>query len=281
MKKIIFIVGLLFVPVIALAQSGYDPEFLGNAAAAPRPGFSPKIFVSYYNQNDISSSDAELAIEPQYWIRGFTGEKKRDYVQFLAHLPIGYRTQKTAGVRSSVAGIGSLNANVEHFFKMIDDEDFTMWFDNGLSAGFPTATMNDGVRIGMNAYSIGWFQENFISFDKWVFSISPIALTWTFRDSKTNIYPGLSMTIMNSSCGYQVTKDVALGVTFAYMLGNVAGADDGLGGHLNASQRFYAGPAASISLGKDTSLQVSGIVDAYTKNADRGQGLFTAFWHMF
>ena len=141
--------------------------------------------------------------------------------------------------------------------------------------------MHDGVRIGTNAYSVGWFQENFISYKKWLFSISPLSLTWTFRDTKTNVKPGLSMSIMNSSYGYQVSKNVALGVTFAYMLGNVAGADDGLGGKLNASQRFYAGPAACISLWKDTSLQATGIIDAYTKNTDRGQGIFTAFWHMY
>lgn len=281
MKKIIFILIFLSVPAVAFAQAGYNPEFLGNAAAAPRPGFSPKIFLSYYNQNSISASDVELALEPQYWVRGFTGEKNRDYVQFLAHLPVGYRTQKAAGTRSSVSGIGSLNANVEYFLKLVDREDTTFWFDNGLSVGFPTATMRDGLRIGTNAYSVGWFQENFISFDKWVFSISPVSLTWTFRDSKTNVHPGLSMSIMNSSYGYQVTKDVALGLTFAYMIGNLAGADDGMGGELNASHRFYTGPAACISLGKATSLQVTGIVDVYTRHADRGQGLFTAFWHMF
>ncbi len=281
MKKIIFTLILLIVPVHAFAQAGYNPEFLGNAAAAPRPGFSPKIFLSYYNQHGISANDVEIAFEPQYWIRGFTGEKKKDYIQFLAHLPIGYRAQDVAGTHSSVAGIGSLSANIEHFLKVIDDGDTVMWFDNGLSAGFPTATMHDGVRIGTNAYSIGWFQENFISYKKWIFSISPIALTWTFRDTKTNVKPGLSMNIMNSAYGYQITEGVALGVTFAYLLGNLAGADDGLGGNLSTSHRFYAGPAASISLCKDTSLQITGIIDAYTKNADRGQGLFTAFWHMF
>ena len=133
MKKIILVLIFLFVPALAFAQSGYNPEFLGNAAAAPRPGFSPKIFVSYYNQEDISSNDVEVAFEPQYWIYGFTGEKKRDFVQFMAHLPVGYRNQKAAGTRSSVTGIGSLNANIEHFFKMIDKEDLVMWFDNGLS----------------------------------------------------------------------------------------------------------------------------------------------------
>lgn len=281
MKKIIFVLILLLIPTLAFAQSGYDPEFLGNAAAAPRPGFSPKIFLNYYNQNDISANDIEIALEPQYWIYGFTGEKKKDFIQFLAHLPIGYRTQKPGGTRSSVSGIGSLSANVEHFYKMVDNEDLVMWFDNGLSAGFPTATMNGGVRIGSNAYSVGWFQENFISYKKWVFSISPIALTWSFRDSETNIKHGLSMTVMNSAYGYQITDNVALGVTFAYMLNNISGANDISGAKVDVTQRFYTGPAASITLCKDTSLQITGIIDAYTKHTDRGQGIFAAFWHMF
>lgn len=272
---------LAFVPNSAHAQQGYNPEYLGNAAAAPRPGFSPKIFFNYFNQNKIDGNDVELAIEPQYWIRGFTGEKKRDYIQFLAHLPLGYRSKDDSGNNDRGWGIGSLNANVEHFFKLMDDNDVTWWFDNGLSVGFPTATGKEGLRIGGRSYTITWFQENYIQIDKWIFSISPISVTYVFRDSESDIRPGLALNIMNSAYGYQVAEWCALGVTGAYQLGNVAGSSDQFGAKLPRAQRAYVGPAFMFPFKHDISLQVSGLIDIYTRHVERGQGIAVAFWHMF
>jgi len=267
----------------AKAQVGYNPEFLGNAAAAPRPGFSPKIFVDYFNQNKIGGNDYEVAIEPQYWIRGFTGEEKKDYIQFLAHFPFGYRSEnKTSGSGMDLGwGTGTLSANVEHFWKLIDSEDTVWWFDNGLSVGFPTGTGKEGLRLGGDAYNVTYFQENYFRFGKWIFSISPIAATYIFKDTDSQETHGLALNIMNSAYGYQITDAVALGVTTAYQLGNVMGSNDGVGGKLARTQRLYVGPAACISLPYESSLQISGLIDVHTKNVTRGQGLTMAFWKMF
>jgi hypothetical protein len=277
----LFSIASLFFSSTALAQTGYNPEFLGNAAAAPRPGFSPKIFLDYFNQSGISGNDVELALEPQYWIRGFTGEEKRDYVQFLLHLPMGYRSEDDSGNKDRGWGIGTLNANVEYFFKMFDDEDLVWWFDNGISGGFPTATGKEGLRVGGRSYMVTWFQENYFSFGKWVMSISPISVTFVFKDSDTKVTPGLALNIMNSAYGYQVADWCALGVTGAYQFGNVLGSDDGFGNELDYVHRAYVGPAFLFPLPKDSSLQVSGLIDVYTKGVARGQGFAAAFWHMF
>ncbi len=281
LSVVIILLAMSLVAPSAFAQVGYNPEFLGNAAAAPRPGFSPKIFVDYYNQNSVSGNDFEIAFEPQYWIRGFTGKEERDYIQFLLHFPIGYRSQKNVSERVRGFGTGMLNANVEHFWKLIDDGDTIWWFDNGLSAGFPTATGKEGLRIGGKSYTATWFQENYLQFGKWVFSISPIAITYVFRDSDTQVRPGLALNVMNNAYGYQVTDWACIGVTNAYQIGNVAGTSDNIGGSLDKTQRLYVGPAFNFTLFKDTSLQVSGLIDVYTKNVVRGQGIAMAFWHMF
>jgi hypothetical protein len=170
---------------------------------------------------------------------------------------------------------------VEHFWKLIDDENSTWWFDNGLSAGFPTASGKDGLRIGGNSYSVTWFQENFFKLDRWIFSISPISVSWTFRDSKNKTTPGLSLNVMNSAYGYQVTDMLALGVTTACQLGNLVGTSDGIGGRLPKSRRIYVGPAFLFAFKHDMSLQISGLIDVNTKNVNRGQGISVAFWHMF
>lgn len=283
MKKLILLAVLLYIliPSVSNAQVGYNPEYLGNAAAAPRPGFSPKIFLDYFNQNEVSGNDIELAIEPQYWIRGFTGDEQKDYIQFLAHIPFGYRTHKDDNTINTGFGLGMINANVEHFWKIMEGDDSVWWFDNGLSGGFPTATGKDGLRIGGNSYSVTWFQENYIRFGRWVMSVSPISVTYSFKDSHNGTTPGLALNVMNSAYGYQITDSFALGLTTAYQIGSFLGTDDGAGGTLGTTHRVYVGPAAAFSFKNDYSLQVSVMVDVLTRNVVRGQGIAFAFWHMF
>jgi len=275
------LMSLLLIPSVSTAQVGYNPELLGNAAAAPRPGFSPKIFFDYFNQNSISGNDVEIAIEPQYWIRGFTGDKQKDYIQFLAHIPFGYRTVDDNNLTNTGFGLGMINVNVEHFWDISENKDFVWWFDNGVSVGLPTAFGKNDLRIGGNSYAITWFQENFIRNGKWLFSLSPIAVSYAFKDSNNKTTPGLSLNILNSAVGYQILDSFALGVTTAYQLGNIIGTNDGSGGTLNCTQRLYVGPATSISLENDSSIQISVMVDVLAKNVVRGQGVAFAFWHMF
>lgn len=269
------------VPSVARAQTGYNPEFLGNAAPAPRPGFSPKIFFDYFNRNEISGNDVEMALEPQYWIRGFTGDEQKDYIQFLTHIPFGYRSQDGATATEKGWGLGSINANIEHFWTILKTDNAVWHFDNGLSVAFPTAVGKQNIRIGGNSYVVGWFQENYIKIDKWVMSISPISVSYVFKDSKSNITPGLALNIMNSAYGYLVTDAVALGVTTAYQLGNLVNTNDGTGAKLAMIHRLYFGPATCISFKNESSLQISVMIDAFTKNVIRGQGVALAYWKMF
>ncbi len=277
--RLIVLFVFLVLPFRAWAQSGYNPEFLGNAAPAPRTGFSPKIFLDYVNQDSISGNDVEMAVEPQYWIKGFSGDK--DWLQFLVHVPAGYRSQDVGGATTSSWSLGSISAQVESFVNLANQEDTVWWFDNGLSLGLPTATGTPGLRIGGNSYSITWFQENYVRLGRWILSVSPIALTYSFRDLTTGVTPGLSMNVMNSAFGYQVSDVVTLGVTTAFLLGSLAGSNDGSGGTLGTTQRLYVGPAFCFSFPSDFALQVSAMIDVYAKNVTRGQGVAVALWHMF
>ena len=279
---------LLLLPNVSTAQVGYNPELLGNASAAPRPGFSPKIFFDYFNQNSVSGNDVEIAIEPQYWMRGFTGDKQKDYIQLAAHIPFGYRSVASSELTDTLGhttntgfGLGMINVNVEHFYSMTENKDSEWWFDNGISIGLPTAVGKTGLRIGGNSCVITWFQENFVRAGKWIFSVSPVAVSYAFKDSNNKTTPGLSLNILNSAVGYQILDSLALGATTAYQLGNIAGTNDGSGGTLSRTQRMYVGPAANISFEHDSSLQISVMVDVLAKNVVRGQGVAFAFWHMF
>ena len=276
----------------AAAQVGFNPEYLGNAAGAPRTGFCLKFFTSYFYQNGISAHDIETAFEPQLFIPGFTGDIKRDQIQFIAHLPVGYRREMTAaGTVESVTGIGTLTVNVEHFWHLIDEEDMQLWFDNAITSGYPTATDHEGVstggglapftRIGGNSFSIGWFTESFFRYKKWLFSVNPVSVAWAFEDDQTNSRDGLNISVMNSSVGYQFFKKAALGVNFGLQLGRVAGSYGPAGAAAPYVLRAYAGPAANISLPKDSSLQIGGVIDFATKRESKGYGIFTALWHEF
>jgi hypothetical protein len=86
---------------------------------------------------------------------------------------------------------------------------------------------------------------------------------------------------MNSAYGYKVADWCALGVTGAYQLGNVLGSSDQFGNNLNKAHRIYVGPAFLFPLKHDIAVQASGMIDVYTKNVDRGQGVAIAFWKMF
>jgi len=296
MKKraiLVFAIAAFFLTMTeAAAQVGFNPEYLGNAAGAPRPGFCLKFFTSYYYQHGISGQDIETAFEPQVFIPGFSGDIKRDQVQFIAHLPVGYRREMTtAGTVESVTGIGTLTVNVEHFWRLVDEEDVQFWFDNAITTGYPTATDNQGVsaggnlapfmRIGGNSFSVGWFTESFFRYKKWLLSINPVAVVWAFEDDETNSRDGLNISVMNSSIGYQFFEKAALGVNFGMQLGRVAGSNDANGVSTPYVLRAYAGPAALINLPKDSSLQIGGIIDFATKRESKGMGIFTALWHEF
>ncbi|MBN1283645.1 MAG: hypothetical protein JXA24_07745 [Proteobacteria bacterium] len=286
------IAAVVMISAEAAAQVGFNPEYLGNAAGAPRPGFCLKFFTSYFYQNGISAHDVETAFEPQVFIPGFSGDIKRDQIQFIAHLPVGYRRERTAaGTVESVTGIGTLTVNVEHFWHLIDEEDVQFWFDNAITSGFPTATDHQGgsaggtlapfTRIGGNSFSIGWFTESFLRYKKWLLSINPVAVVWAFEDDQTNSRDGLNISVMNGSAGYQFWRKVALGVDFGMQLGRVAGSYDGTGAGTPYVLRAYAGPAATINLPRDSSLQIAGVIDFATKRESKGFGIFTALWHQF
>jgi len=294
MKKPLILIAMavvLFAASEAEAQLGFNPEFLGNAAGAPGPGFCLKFFTSYDYQHSIAAQDIETAFEPQYFFPGFTGDAKRDQIQVIAHLPVGYRRQKVpTGTVESVTGIGLLTVNVEHFWHLIDEEDMQLWFDNAITTSYPTSTENEGIsaggdakiiRIGGNSFAVGWFTESFFRYKDWLFSVNPVVLVWAFEDERTHDRSGLNISVMNSSVGYQVSKNVGLGVDFGMILGNVAGSSAATGGELPLVLRAYAGPAMLINLPKTSSLQIGSAIDFATKNAAKGMGIFTALWHQF
>jgi len=295
MKKTLFILFLILTASIissakAHAQQSFLPEFLGNAAGVDKPGFALKVFPSYYYQHSLRSHDAEFAIEPQFWIAGFTGDIERDQIQFVVHMPIGHRRQRVAtGTTESVTGIGNLTTTIEYYWHMIDEEDLEWWFDNGITGGWPTATEHRGVTlggkkyavaIGSDAYSVGWYQENMIRYKEFLISVQPLTFTYGFRDDKTGTRSGLSFSVMNGAAGYQIASWCHLGIDFGLLIGNVAGSDNGAGGTLPTSWRFFTGPAALLAF-KETAVQISVLLDAYVKNVPRGQGIAIAIWHHF
>lgn len=287
MKK--WLVSLLFFLILLIshtnqsfAQAGFNPEFLGNAAGADRPGFCLKFFTSYYYQERISAHDVEVAFEPQLFIPGFSGDISKDQIQFVAHLPIGYRKESNdSGYTSRVTGIGTLNFNVEHFWHLMDTDETQLWLDNALTFGFPTATYNQLERIGADSYSVGWFTESNFRHDRFLISLMPALIMWSFRDELTKEQDGLSINVMNGSLGYDISSKVSLGINFGLQLSRIAGGEDGAHNSLPLRYRAYAGPAALIVFTPDLSLQVSGVIDIATKEINRGQGIFTALWHHF
>lgn len=296
MKKTIFLSLLILFLTLsfsttALAQAGFLPEFLGNAAGVQTPGLCIKFFPSFFYQSGIDAYDAEAAFEPQYWIAGFTGDLKKDQIQFVVHLPVGYRRQRVAtGQIESVTGIGNLSTTIEYYYHIIDTEDFEWWFDNGITGGYPTATEHNGVfignkhytvAIGSRAYSVGWYQENMIRYKRFLASFQPVTFTYGFRDDRTGTRSGLSLSVMNGAVGYGVNSWAHLGVGMGLLLGNVVGSEDPNGNSLPTSVRFFAGPAALLAFGDNTSIQISVLIDAVTRNVDRGQGLAIAIWHHF
>ncbi|MFH1874189.1 MAG: hypothetical protein ABH859_03265 [Pseudomonadota bacterium] len=281
-KIFICLLGIILQSAIALAQTGFNPEYLGNAAGVKGAGFCLKTFLSYFYQNPISAHDIEMAFEPQVFIPGFSGDIHKDQIQFIAHLPVGFRSQQPAGIsRDSVVGIGSLAINIEHFWHIIDTKDLEMWLDHAISSGYPTATEHRGVRIGGNSFVVGAFQEFFLRYKSYLFSIMPVFIDWSFKDNETNQRAGFSMNVLNGSIGYQIFPNFAAGINFGLLLGNLAGSEDANGVKLPVSARAYAGPAFNISFNDNLDLQIGGIFDVYTRQNTRGQGIFMALWHHF
>jgi len=285
MKKIIilsiFLLSLLTFKT-AFAQMGFNLEYLGNASAPQRPGMTLKYFLTYFNQRGIAANDIEVILQPQYYATGFTGNPARDMFQFFATLPIGYRRQRNAaGGMDSDFGIGSSNIGVEYYHRLIDSEKTTLWFDNGLVIGFPTATKHNSVRLGGNSFSAQWFQENFFKYKYFMATIMPIALQWNWQDYKTKNREGLSANIMNGSIGFMVTKSLHLGVDFGMILGHLAGSNNNAGAPLPKTMRVYTGPALLFSPNPDFSIQAGVAIDVATKRMNRGQGVFIAFWNHF
>jgi len=287
MKIKILLVGLFFLLTLftfstASAQTGFNPEYLGNAGAPPKTGFALKTFESYFYQNTPKAHDVETTFETQFYTKAFTGDIKKDMFQWALHLPIGYRrVNAVAGPARQITGIGNFDVIIEYYRNFIDNGETTWWFDNGLTTGFPTSTFNNGMRIGNNAYSLTWFQENFIHHKPFMLTIMPIAVNWTFEDNKTNTRDGLSLTIMNGTAGYDITDNFHLGVDFGLLLGRVLGSDNGAGGSLSRTLRAYAGPGGLINFTPNTALQFCGVIDFVTSNTDRGQGLFLVLFHIF
>jgi len=287
MKKKILLVGLFFLFTLltlrtASAQQGFNPEYLGNAGAPVKTGFALKTFQSYYYQNRPKANDVETTFETQFYTKGFMNDIEKDMFQWALHLPIGYRrVNAVAGPDRQITGIGNFDIIIEYYHNLINNGDTTWWFDNGLTTGFPTSTFNNGMRIGNNAYSLTWFQENFFQHKSFMMTLMPIAVNWTFEDEKTNTRDGLSLTVMNGTAGYKITEKFHFGVDFGLLLGRVLGSDNGAGGSLSKVVRAYAGPGGLVSFTPTTALQFCGVIDFVTRNTDRGQGIFLVLFHMF
>ena len=108
-----------------------------------------------------------------------------------------------------------------------------------------------------------------------------IMVLWSFQDDFTKERNGLSLNLLNGSVGYAVSDKVSLGIDFGLQLSRLLGSKNAAGNTLPVSLRAYAGPAAMIVFMPNLSLQVSGVIDIATKEINRGQGIFTAFWHQF
>jgi len=270
---------LLLFPTVSSAQSGFNPEFMGNGAPGPFGGFCMKYFMSYFHQEGINAHDPEIALEAEYFSPGFSGSLEKDQFLYLVHAPIGYRSESENGETSRGGGIGSISANVQHFYQLHKSDSSEVWFDNGISVGFPTATKNDGVRIGGNSYSLTWYQENFVKKGRWIASFIPVAVSWGFRDSHNDEKSGLSLSFANSSIGHKISSKVFLGVNFGLSLGRVVGSSDGEGESMPQSLRLYAGPSGAIEIQKNLFLQIGSAIDLANHETDRGQGVFLALWN--
>ncbi len=269
---------LLLLSSHTLAQSGFNPEYMGNGSPGPFNSFCVKTFASYFYQEGIEAHDAEIAIEPQYFFSGFKRDESDEFL-FFAHLPIGFRSEDNLGQTSSVGGIGTLSAGLEYFRRVRKTESSKLWIDNGMVFGFPTATRREGIRIGGNAYSVTYFQEMFYQKDKWIFSVVPIAAGWGFRDDKTNERAGFSLSFANAAWGRMISSKLWMGVNHGVSLGKVFGSDDTSGNSLDRTLRAYVGPAGAYSFTPRWFLQFGSVFDVVTRHSNRGQGVFLALWH--
>jgi len=265
----------------ASAQTGFNPEFLGNGGPGPTGTFCMKYYSSYFYQEGPRAHDAELALEPQLFTEAFTGDSQRDQFLFLVHVPVGFRTELGTDSRQSVAGLGTVSSLVHYFRRLKEDESATVWLDHGVVVGFPTATETNGLRIGGNAFSTTAFEEMFLKSGNWLVSLVPVSISYGFRDYRTEERGGLSLGLLNGAVGYKVDPRLHLGLNYGFSIGSIAGSENEAGASLTSSRRLYGGPAAAFGIRKDLFLQVGAVVDLATQGVDRGQGVFVALWQPF
>jgi hypothetical protein len=70
-------------------------------------------------------------------------------------------------------------------------------------------------------------------------------------------------------------------VGLGLLLGNVVGGEDANGNSLPTSVRYFVGPAALLGFDDNNAIQISVLIEAYTRNVSRGQGIAIAIWHHF
>lgn len=261
----------------AWAQTGFNPEFLGNGAPGPYGGLCAKYFASYFNQNGINAHDAETALELEYFSEGFTGADRKDQLLFLIHAPLGYRWEGS----KSGGGLGTVSLLASHFWHLVEGDRANVWFDNGLVVGLPTATQREGIRIGGNSFSVSWYQEMFLQWGKWSVSIVPVSVGWGFKDYRTDERGGLALSVANGVVGRKIGERTNLGLNFGLHLGHLVGSEDAAGNSLGTARRIYVGPAGNVKIKENLFLQFGTVVDLNTKGTERGQGLFLALWHHF
>ena len=270
-----------------LSGAAQAREFIGFS----QPGFPDSLALQNYPVFQPSSGTNSFYnfFELAYYTKtAFTGTA-RDQVEFWVGADLGYQQTNNAP-GSSGFGLAFPEIGIEYYYQLIQptsapgSADYrSFWISPTFDFNFPNGnTQTAGYGSGDDQYSLDFNINTFNQWGRILLTFDPVEFNYNFRNQNstqvtgTNLFVkqrgGISLTFADLAFAYQLTPDLAVGISQQFNYNNVGDSD------FRHSSEGFIGPSFTYAGFRKIGLFIAGTIqtDYYRENTTHNT--YVAAW---
>ncbi|KFI24803.1 hypothetical protein CG51_17340 [Haematobacter missouriensis] len=284
MHKTLFAIPCL-AAALALPFSARAGNFIGHSQPG-KPGYAVQFWPSFSHDRDgvdTARSFFQLAWFSETGVTGTT----RDQFELWGAINAGYQTTPK-GSDESRWGLSVPQLGAEYYYQMYSSQAApgetgfrSWWISPTLIVNGPNGSSKSaGMGAGADQYSVSLNVNNYVGYNRWEFTVSPVSAFYAFRNrSKTALAEGedralrggLSMTFADVAVGYRAGNGFSVGTHHQYDVYNMSDSD------FDRAERGMIGPSVTYTGAADRGLFFAATldVDYHNENTSRTTTLNT------
>lgn len=240
----------ILTPLLSVTPSKAG-NFIGHSTPG-KPGYAIQFWPSFSHRSGGADSSGSFSQLAWFSETGLTGTK-RDQFELWLGFNAGYAST-TSGSGDAQWGATAPQIGFEYYYEVVQPEveagktgHRNWWISPTLMVNTPNGNdKSSGFGAGANQFSVAFNINNYIAYDRWQLTISPVSALYSFENrhksewvngKQKRLRGGLSLTFADAALGYRMTDNLSVGIHHQFDVFNSASSD------FKRSERGAVGPS--------------------------------------